>query len=105
MDKGKILAEGSLKDLLSKHVKGEVISFATNGHLTPNQIPQNGKVLKMVYNEDDHHGEIIVEDLVNYLPQFLDLVKASGLQLTSLECRKMTLDDLFIAMTGRHINE
>ena len=105
MDKGKILAEGSLKDLLSKHVKGEVINFATNGHLAPNQIPQNGKVLKMVYNEDDHHGEIIVEDLVNYLPQFLDLVKSSGLQLTSLECRKMTLDDLFIAMTGRHINE
>ena len=105
MDKGKILAEGSLQDLLSKHVKGEVINFATNGHLAPNQIPQNGKVLKMVYNEDDHHGEIIVEDLVNYLPQFLDLVKASGLQLTSLECRKMTLDDLFITMTGRHINE
>ena len=105
MDRGKILAEGSLQELLSKHVKGEVISFATNGHLAQNQIPQNGKVLKMIYNEDDHSGEIIVEELVNYLPQFLDLVKASGLQLTSLECRKMTLDDLFIAMTGRHINE
>ena len=105
MDQGRILAEGSLQELLSKHVKGEVISFAVNGPLAQHEIPQNGKVLKMVCHEDRRSGEIIVEDLVNYLPQFLDVVKASGLQLTSLECRKMTLDDLFISMTGRHINE
>ena len=50
-------------------------------------------------------GEIIVDDIVEYLPQFLKFIEENNIVLTSLECRKMTLDDLFITMTGRSLNE
>lgn len=105
MDKGKILAEGTLEQLLSKHKKGEVISFETNAPIIPGQLPQNGKIIKSVIEPAGNKGEIIVEDLVTYLPSFLESIKNQHLALTSLECRKMTLDDLFIAMTGRHLDQ
>ena len=103
MDKGRILAEGTLEQLLSKHKKGEVISFETNMSIRQGQLPHNDKIIKSVIEPAGNKGEIIVEDLVNYLPSFLDFIRNQQLALTSLECRKMTLDDLFIAMTGRRL--
>jgi len=102
---GKILAQGTLRELLSKHIKGEVISFATDSALPSNHLPLPEKVQQIHFNENTMEGEIIVEDLVNYLPEFLAYMKKNGIQMHSLECRKMTLDDLFIAMTGKHLNE
>ena len=103
MDKGQILAAGTLDQLLSKHKKGEVISFETNMSIPQGQLPHNDKIIKSVIEPAGNKGEIIVEDLVNYLPSFLDFIRNQQLALTSLECRKMTLDDLFIAMTGRRL--
>ncbi len=105
MDSGKILAEGTLEQLLSKHKKGEVISFETNGPILPGQLPGGNKIIKSVIESAGNKGEVIIEDLVSYLPLFLEFIKNQNLVLTSLECRKMTLDDLFIAMTGRHLNQ
>lgn len=105
MDQGQILAEGTLEELLSKHKKGEVISFETNAPVPKDLLPQNGKIIKSVIEPAGNKGEIIVEDLVTYLPMFLEFIKDQQLILTSLECRKMTLDDLFIAMTGRHLDQ
>ncbi|MDN5200578.1 ABC transporter ATP-binding protein [Fulvivirgaceae bacterium BMA10] len=105
MHSGKILAQGTLDELLSKHVKGEAIDFALDRSISKDDLPKTEKVIKIDYDEDNLNGEIIVEDLVSYLPKFLDVVKQNNLNLTSLECRKMTLDDLFISMTGRHLND
>ena len=105
MDQGRILAEGTLEELLSKHKKGEVISFETNTTVPKDLLPDNGKIIKSVIEPAGNKGEIIVEDLVTYLPLFLEFIKDQQLALTSLECRKMTLDDLFIAMTGRHLDQ
>ncbi len=105
MDKGEILAEGSLEDLLSEHKKGEVISFEANQTITEAELPDSKVIIKKIINPDSNKGEVIVEDIVGYLPGFLNFIKDKGLVLTSLECRKMTLDDLFIAMTGRHLDQ
>lgn len=105
MDQGEILAEGTLEELLSVHKKGEVISFETNKQIDQNQLPNSSSILKTIMTPGDNKGEVIVEDIVNYLPEFLAFVKDNSLELTSLECRKMTLDDLFIAMTGRHLDQ
>ena len=105
MDKGQILAEGTLEQLLSKHKQGEVISFETNGSIQEDQLPRNEKIIQSIIDPAGNKGEIIVGDLVSYLPLFLAFIKNQQLALTSLECRKMTLDDLFIAMTGRHLDQ
>ncbi|MEQ8878214.1 MAG: ABC transporter ATP-binding protein [Cyclobacteriaceae bacterium] len=105
IDRGKVLARGTLDDLLSEYINGEKISFAVNRQLSNNGIPKPDSIINMNFSEDGLKGEIIVKDLVDYLPTFLQYIEEEKLRLTSLECRKMTLDDLFIAMTGRHLIE
>ncbi|MBV6642382.1 MAG: ABC transporter ATP-binding protein, partial [Cyclobacteriaceae bacterium] len=105
IDRGKVLARGTLDDLLSEYINGEKISFAVNKTFSNNGIPKPDSIINMNFSEDGLKGEIIVKDLVEYLPSFLQYIEGEGLALTSLECRKMTLDDLFIAMTGRHLIE
>jgi len=105
LDHGQILAEGTLEELLSKYKNGEVIDFAVNRPIDQNSIPENGNIKKIELEDGALKGEIIVEDLISYLPEFLQSINDQGLTLTSLECRKMTLDDLFISMTGRHLND
>lgn len=100
LDRGKILAQGTVDELLSRNKSTEIIEFSlepdatfklpTSGHRA---IVRNGKT-----------WQITVDDIVNYLPVFLDEMKQKGLAIKTLECRKMTLDDLFISMTGRRLN-
>jgi ABC-2 type transport system ATP-binding protein len=47
----------------------------------------------------------VVKNIAETLPLFLQHIKDLNLKVIELECRKMTLDDLFISMTGRHLNE
>jgi ABC-2 type transport system ATP-binding protein len=39
------------------------------------------------------------------LPAILDLVRARGVQLTTLTTRNATLEDVFVSLTGRHLRD
>lgn len=105
MDAGKILAQGTLTELLSQHKQGEVISYTLDKPLATFPLPQPDQVLRAEYDKATGEGEIIVKDIVGFLPEFMENMREKNLHLKSFECRKMTLDDLFIAMTGRHFTE
>jgi len=105
MDQGKILAQGTLKDLLNQFKNGEVIDFSISNNIGREWIPNSSSIKKMSFDQDGYSGKIVVDDIVSFLPGFLDSAKENNVDLTSLECRKMTLDDLFIAMTGRKLSE
>lgn len=103
VDNGKVLAKGTLQELLSEHKKGEIIDFTVNKPLDKAVLPKNENIIDIEIDENGLSGLIIVEDLIHYLPDFLQHIEKESYVLTSLECRKMTLDDLFISMTGRHL--
>jgi len=105
IDKGKILAKGTLDELLAEHKNGEIIDFTSNRPIDRHALPQSEKIISVSMEDGASDGEIVVDDIVDYLPKFLNYVEEQGISLTSLECRKMTLDDLFITMTGRSLNE
>lgn len=102
MDKGEILAQGTLDQLLYARNSKEIIEFST-----PNSIPESffcGEgVYKLIWDENTHTGKLLVKSIVNQLPVFLSKVNENGITLSQLECRKITLDDLFISMTGKHL--
>jgi ABC-2 type transport system ATP-binding protein len=72
MDKGVILKEGTLKDLLENDTSDKVVEFTIeNAHL----------------------------------PAFMANLKSQNIAPKHMECRRKTLDDLFVSLTGRKINE
>jgi ABC-2 type transport system ATP-binding protein len=105
MDHGKILAQGTLNNLLTSFNCQELIEF------TLDKIPENIDSLKwegaqkVTWDGNLKHGTVSVPDIVSQLPLFMNKINELNLNLLSLECRKMTLDDLFIEITGRRLDQ
>jgi ABC-2 type transport system ATP-binding protein len=105
IDKGKILADGSLTHLLSSYDPGEVISFQVSSPLSPDSLTSLAGVKDVQWTEEGLKGMLTVDTISHTLPALLNLVESSGNTITSFESRKKTLDDLFRTMTGRSLNE
>ena len=104
MDKGTILADGTVDELISRNNGAEIIEFSIEGEASKGFTLNNEKY-KCVKDDKNEKWKITVEDIVSSLPPFLEEMKQKGIRIKSLECRKMTLDDIFISMTGRRLNE
>jgi ABC-2 type transport system ATP-binding protein len=105
MDKGKILAQGTLDQLLASFNCHELIEFTLD--TSPSNIDHirwEG-IQKFSWDDKLRHGTVYVSDIVSQLPEFMNKIKELHFNLLSLECRKMTLDDLFIEMTGRRLDQ
>lgn len=102
IDSGKVLAEGTLDSLLKKCQTNELIEFSLAGNhpLTGLHLPG---LRNHAFDTSDNLHRLEVNSIVETLPALLQEIGRTGLEATSLECRTMTLDDLFISMTGRHI--
>jgi ABC-2 type transport system ATP-binding protein len=105
MDKGQILAQGTLDKLLAEKGCYEIIEFAVNEKVKDLNILTDGGFQNIEFDARIGSGKILVFDIVSQLPVFLGKMQQNGLSLKSLECRKMTLDDLFIEMTGRRLDQ
>jgi ABC-2 type transport system ATP-binding protein len=105
LDKGSILAQGTLDELLSKNGSSEIIEFSLEGDNNNVQLPDGNGKKQLNYDVKTEKWQLLVDDIIAYLPLFLEEMKKQNKKIKTLECRKMTLDDLFIAMTGRRLNE
>ncbi|MBC8259602.1 MAG: ABC transporter ATP-binding protein [SAR324 cluster bacterium] len=105
MNQGEILAEGSLKQLLDKFGEGDLIEYEIKGNFSTQEVKALPGVLTSRWNTETAQGRLTVNSISETLPHFLDLIKISAVTLKSLECRRRTLDDLFLAMSGRHLDD
>jgi ABC-2 type transport system ATP-binding protein len=105
MDKGKILAQGTLDQLLASFNCHELIEFTLDKSPSDLELIRWEGIIKLVWDDNLKHGIAYVNDIVSQLPEFMHKVNEHELNLISLECRKMTLDDLFIEMTGRRLDQ
>ncbi|HYX08880.1 MAG TPA: ABC transporter ATP-binding protein [Bacteroidales bacterium] len=105
MDKGKILTEGSLDYLLKKHSIGEIIELATDSSFNHFVEKDKWGIRKIKSNKDGNRLTLNVDEITETLPHVLAEAKEKEINLTSIECRKMTLDDLFVSMTGRKLTD
>lgn len=104
MDQGSFIAEGSLSELITQYGEGDVIDFHLSDKLDSGLEDIQG-YRKLVWEEENKKGRLWVENLAASVPQFTAVMARNNLEILELECRKMTLDDLFIYMTGRNLNE
>jgi ABC-2 type transport system ATP-binding protein len=104
LDKGKIIAKGNLDDLLTHHDKGEIIEFGANCMLDYDQFLSMMGV-RTVHKINNGKIRLIVDSIVDVLPVLMARMNELKCEMLSLECRKFTLDDLFVALTGRTLND
>ena len=105
LDKGKILASGTLDELLERNSLGEYVNFTllkNNKTIEWEKLPGFRKIY---WSEENISGKIHVNDIINFLPEYFKIIKSNNLTLLSFECKKMTLDDLFLSMTGRSLED
>ncbi|MEJ2614017.1 MAG: ABC transporter ATP-binding protein [Ignavibacteriaceae bacterium] len=103
MDYGKILKEGTLTELLNEGEE-HYIEFTLEGSLNPKQLVKNS-VFSIEWDPVNNKGLLIIKDIESDLPGFLNFLKEKNLRLSSFESRRKTLDDLFINLAGRHLDE
>ncbi|WP_078128191.1 ABC transporter ATP-binding protein [Leptospira alexanderi] len=105
MDHGRILDQGTLADLLGRTDSGEIIRFSMEDGSNPeNLIPSEG-MYKFFWDSAKSEARIHVSAITDYLPELIRTISVSGKKLSTLECHKKTLDDLFLSMTGRGLGE
>ena len=105
LNHGEILADGTLNQLLDKFGEGDLIEYVIKDANPSTEARSLSGVLSSNWNSETGQGLLTVKSISETLPAFLDLIKNLSLKLTSIECRRSTLDDLFLSMSGRHLDE
>lgn len=103
IDHGKILAKGTLNELLQACDKHEIIEIGITGP-PPFDFAEIPGVQKSRFNSKDNAFVLEVKRIVETLPLLLKKLELTKTEISGLQCRTLTLDDLFISMTGRHLN-
>ena len=104
VDEGKIIAHGTLQELLDRNSFKEIIEVGCDGDCGNNFGMLPG-VSKVHYNEKTRQYTLEVNQITETLPLMLRQMEASGTPVINLQSRKLTLNDLFISFTGKQLTE
>jgi ABC-2 type transport system ATP-binding protein len=105
MDQGKFIAQGSLEELVTNYSEGEVIEFNLEQPLQEDPKNSISEIKNIVWDIPMKRGKMTVNSISKALPLFIQYLSDRNIAIAELECRKTTLDDLFISMTGRRLYE
>jgi ABC-2 type transport system ATP-binding protein len=114
MDHGKVIAEGALDDLLSSENMNNTVSFSVKETI-PESVNllslgnggQTGKSngLEIKWNIADRSAWVVLKDIKIDLPYLFHFLEINGLSIMDFNYHKPTLDDLFLAKTGRRLDD
>lgn len=105
IDQGKILKQGTLKQLLYEDSNEKLMEFILENLERANAVFKQSHSLTIHWNKYKEKGSVAISDFDLQLPVFMELLKTNQLKLRNIECRRKTLDDLFTELSGRHLNE
>lgn len=105
MDQGIILREGTRQDLLKESSDEKVIEFTIENGLFPEDFSSSGLSFEIRRDTSGERGSVTLKHFEDDLPDFMAYLKSQNISLRHMECRRKTLDDLFVSLTGRKIND
>ncbi|MFC1730046.1 ABC transporter ATP-binding protein [candidate division KSB1 bacterium] len=105
VDKGRILRQGTLDQLLAKENGDKVIEFTLDEEKDIKDKLVADKLFNIRMDQTQAKGTVVLKEVEKELPDFLEFLKSKHLRLINLECRRKTLDDIFTSLTGRHLYE
>jgi ABC-2 type transport system ATP-binding protein len=105
MDNGVILKEGTLQQLLEDDTHEKVVEFTAESPLSHEVIISSNLPFAIHSGESPEKGFVTLSNFETELPAFMSFMKSKNITLKHMECHRKTLDDLFVSLTGRKINE
>lgn len=94
MDNGKIIAQGSPKELIQKHCDKSAI-------ILPEDIIPELDSFKFEYLKINGNIEILTEDINSSIKKLI----ANGISLNHMSVRSPNLEDVFLTLTGKKLRE
>lgn len=100
IDKGKIITEGTLQELKTKNNVEESVAIRYEGNAT-------GKLngFKLHHNEDKNELIIYSRQVKKDLPEIVKQCSEMGITIQNLEIRHVTLETIFLNLTGRQLRD
>ena len=105
MDRGRVIARGSPRDLIGALGLEHVVEFATTGRTVDVESIRRIDGVRDVRAEDDGSVRLQAVALHRVVPALLDELERQDLPLTALQTRSATLEDVFVSLTGRHLRD
>jgi ABC-2 type transport system ATP-binding protein len=105
IDHGKILKEGTLDQLLDEDHGSKLVEFSLEEKIDSQKILDQLSSFAVQWDSLNNKGNLALNEMEKDLPEFLEYLKQNNLRLKNLECRRKTLDDLFVSLTGRRLDE
>jgi ABC-2 type transport system ATP-binding protein len=105
MDNGLILKEGTLDQLLEDDTNEKVVEFTAEHPIHHLEFVSSGLPFSIQHGDSGEKGTVTLTNFESELPAFMSFMKSRNITLKHMECRRKTLDDLFVSLTGRKINE
>lgn len=100
IDGGKIIAEGTAKELKGKVGKDRLeLTFANDRSLIAAQKALGEDVVS--FDEKEYSVTIAINDTNEDVKKALDILSAKKIELVSMAVHKPTLDDVFLSLTGK----
>jgi len=105
VDHGRVIAEGSPRELIASLRAEHVLEFAVGEAVTLDQ--QALGALDGVCDASRRDGayRLQVAELHRAVPLLLGELRRQGAQLTALRTHSATLEDVFVALTGRRLRD
>ena len=103
VDRGRVAALGTPAELVARVGGEEVIEIVTEPPLEPEVLAEAAGATEC--RAEGPGRRLVVRSLVTALPALLQCVAAAGASPVALSTRRATLEDAFLAITGRRFEE
>jgi ABC-2 type transport system ATP-binding protein len=103
LDQGQIIAQGTPQELIQSLGGAHVIEFAATAEPSEEQLCALPGAERVTRRGD--RVLISVDEPHRSLPTLLEMIGSAGGELTALTTHRATLDDVFLAMTGRALRD
>lgn len=101
IDNGGVIAEGTAKELKSKVGKDRLeLTFKSDKALKAAQAVLGKEATAL--NDGDHTLSLVIKDTNKDVKDILEKLSKEKIMIESLAVHKPTLDDVFLALTGKH---
>ena len=105
VDQGEIVAEGAPEEL-KREIAGDVVTVGLNGS-TPRaaELLESEPCVHKLEVREEGGLRLYVDVGATAIPRILRALEHSGVELDSIELHRPSLDDVFLAKTGRSLRE